>query len=62
MYVLGALEPTRYQLQILHEHDDCCFRARGAHESVRAYNAIAQRHVGGWMQTAVTQGDHHEVR
>jgi hypothetical protein len=29
MYVLAGLEPTRWQLQILHEYDSCCFRGAG---------------------------------
>ena len=61
LYVLGALEPDKYQLQILHEDDICCFRAAPYHEQIRSYNAYVQRHTAGWMQTAVTEGLNHDV-
>ena len=65
MYVMAALEPQRYQLQILHEFDSCCFRAGGLHTNITRYNTWAQGQVtaakGGWFQTAVTAGNYHEV-
>ena len=62
LYVLGSLEDDRCQLQILHEDDNCCFSAAGVHERIRAYNAHVQARGRGWMQTAVTQGEWHEVK
>ena len=61
LYVLGALERGRAQLQVLHEFDSCCFRAAGLHDPIRTYNKYVQARVGGWMQTAVTSGNFHEV-
>jgi len=68
MYVLAALEPHRHQLQLLHEKDSCCFAAQGLHGPIRAYNDFVQRQLaaqgaggGGWMQTAVTAGNYHQV-
>ena len=61
LYVLGALESGRARLQILHENDECCFRAQGLHDKVRAYNAYVQAHAAGWTTTAVTAGKRHVV-
>ena len=61
LYVLAALEPTRWQLQILHRYDSCCFRAAGLEDGIASYNRFAQQRVGGWFQTAVTTGNYHEV-
>jgi hypothetical protein len=65
MYVLAGLETERAQLQLLHEWDPCCFRAQGRHPKIRAYNERVQTTLvsanGGFMATAVTVGDFHEV-
>lgn len=61
MYIMAGLEPHRYQLQIVHEFDSCCFRGGGLHPNITAYNKFAQSHVKGWFQTAVTAGNYHEV-
>ena len=61
MYIMAALEPHRYQLQLLHEFDSCCFRAAGLHPNITHYNKYAQSQVQGWFQTAVTSGNYHEV-
>ena len=58
---MAGLEEHRYQLQIVHEFDSCCFRAAGLHDALRRYNTFVQARVGGWMQTAVTSGNFHEV-
>ena len=55
------LEPARHQLQILHEWDSCCFRGAGLHSNITNYNQFVQTKVGGWMQTAVTAGNYHQV-
>ena len=65
--MLAGLEPGRAQVQILHDHDPCCFRAEGRHPSIRAYNSWVQSVLaatdagGGVMRTAVTAGNFHEV-
>lgn len=37
MYLLAGLEAERYQLQILHENDDCCYATHGRHDQMLAY-------------------------
>ena len=63
MYVLAGLERARTQVQLLHDHDPCCFRAEGRHAEIEAYNAAVQGTAGlaGWMRTAVTVGNIHQV-
>eukprot|EP00729_Bicosta_minor_P007347 gene7347-25692_t len=61
LYILAALEEGRHQVQILHEYDSCCFRAAGLHDEIKEYNAYVQTQVNGWMQTAVTAGNYHQV-
>lgn len=65
MYLLAALEPDRHALQMLHEHDSCCFATAGQHDKIARYNAFVQRTLvkigGGWMQTAANWGNFHEV-
>ena len=45
--------------------DPCCFRGQGRHPEIAAYNTAVQATLakaqGGWMQTAITAGDFHEV-
>jgi hypothetical protein len=36
-YLLAGLEPGRFQTQILHEYDDCCFSPHNRHAKVKAY-------------------------
>ena len=40
MYVLAATGGTapRHSLQMLHEHDSCCFATAGLHGNISAYN------------------------
>ena len=61
MYIMASLEESRYQLQLVHEFDSCCFRGGGLHEQIKKYNTYAQGQVKGWFQTAVTAGNYHEV-
>jgi len=63
LYVLAALEPNRKQLQIMHEYDSCCFRGAGLFDPIKAYNKIvnAAENAKGYMQTAVTSGNYHQV-
>eukprot|EP00035_Acanthoeca_spectabilis_P007183 m.133454 g.133454 ORF g.133454 m.133454 type:complete len:444 (-) comp13837_c0_seq1:1123-2454(-) len=63
MYVLAGLEQERQQLQILHEQDPCCFRAGrpNGHAEILGYNRNVQSQIDGWMCTAATEGNVHEV-
>ena len=61
LYVLGAMERGRARLQILHENDECCYRALEQHAAIHGYNRYVQARVEGWAQTAVTAGKHHMV-
>jgi hypothetical protein len=38
-YLLAGLEPKRFQVQILHEYDTCCFSAHGRHDKMLKYEA-----------------------
>ena len=58
---MAGLEEHRYQLQIVHEFDSCCFRGGGLHANITRYNRYAQGQVKGWFQTAITAGNYHEV-
>lgn len=66
LYVLSSLEQGRHSLQMLHEHDSCCFAAFGLHADIKAYNRFVQNelarqtHGGGWFQTAANLGNYHE--
>lgn len=62
MYILASLEEARNQVQVLHDHDPCCFRAEGRHGEIKQYNAQVQAAgIQGWMRTAVTAGNFHQV-
>lgn len=61
LYVLGALEPNRTHVQLLHEQDPCCFHGCGRHDRIRAYNGFVRGEAGGVFSTAVTTGNAHEV-
>ena len=36
-YLLAGLEPGRFQVQILHERDSCCFSPQGRHDQMLGY-------------------------
>ena len=62
MYVLAGADSGRAQVQLLHDHDPCCFRAEGRHDQIMQYNTAVQRAgIKGWMRTAVTAGNFHQV-
>ena len=67
IYVLAALEPSRHSLQMLHEHDSCCFATAGLHGPIDAYNKFVQGELarqhggGGWFQTSANLGNFHEA-
>ena len=62
MYVLAGLDAGRTQVQLLHDHDPCCFRAEGRHKEIEVYNAAVQNAgISGLMRTVVTAGNFHQV-
>merc|ERR1712232_1336592 len=38
-YLLAGLEPGRFQVQILHEYDSCCFSPHDRHAQMLSYEA-----------------------
>lgn len=69
-YLLAGLEPGRFQVQILHEYDSCCFSPHGRHDQMLAYehNVRAElqgsdrkggRH--GWFTSTANAHVKHEV-
>ena len=71
-YLLAGLEPHRFQTQILHERDSCCFAPVGRHDQMRAYEANVRAELGaadragsvdahGWFTTTATNHTLHEV-
>lgn len=70
MYLLAGLEPERFQVQILHEYDGCCFPTHGRHDKVLAYEAgiraelaagDRQLHGHGWFTATTDNHTKHEV-
>jgi len=61
LYVLGALEAERSQIQVIHEWDNCCFHGCGRHDRIRDYNAFVRASASGQFVTSVTEGNIHEV-
>ena len=61
LYVLAGLEVNRYSVQIIHEHDPCCFHGYGRHDRIRKYNAYVQDNIQGHFSTVPTIGNVHEV-
>ena len=63
----AAAVPPRHALQMVHEHDSCCFAAAGLHANISAYNAFVQAELlrlpgeRGWFQTAANLGNYHEI-
>ena len=57
-YLLAGLEPGRFQVQVLHEFDTCCFSPHGRHSRMREYErniraelAAGDRSGGGpWLK------------
>eukprot|EP01052_Picozoa_sp_SAG31_P019766 SAG31_NODE_1456_length_8264_cov_4.918570_4_plen_1194_part_00 len=66
-YVLGGLEEGRFQLQILHEHDDCCFSTHDRHDVFRAYEQTVVNELrgasnrSGTFAVSASNHTHHEV-
>eukprot|EP00935_MAST-01C_sp_MAST-1C-sp1_P000801 g801.t1 len=67
-YLLAGLEPGRFQVQILHEYDSCCFSPHGRHDQMKRYERniraeLSQRGEGkhGWFTTTADNHVKHEV-
>lgn len=60
-YMLGALEPGRRRVQMLHEKDDCCFAAEGRHKEIRAYERRCQDATDGRVSVLITDATTHTV-
>merc|ERR1712216_841977 len=65
-YLLAGLEPTRYQVQILHEYDTCCFSPHGRHDQMLAYESniraeLSARDTHGWFTSTANAHHKHEV-
>jgi hypothetical protein len=57
---------ARHSLQMLHEHDSCCFATAGLHPNITDYNRFVQGELAkigedGWFQTAANLGNFHEI-
>jgi hypothetical protein len=70
-YLLAGLEPERFQVQILHEYDSCCFSPHGRHDQMLAYEANIRAELGGgersggghgWFTSTANEHHKHEVR
>ena len=66
-YLLAGLEPERFQVQILHEYDTCCFSPHNRHDQMLQYEAniraelMAQEGQTGWFTSAAVNHSKHEV-
>lgn len=69
-YLLAGLEPDRFQVQILHEYDTCCFSPHNRHDQMLRYEANIRAELGaddraggqhGWFTTAADNHSKHEV-
>eukprot|EP00756_Hemistasia_phaeocysticola_P051496 Hpha_TRINITY_DN26673_c0_g1::TRINITY_DN26673_c0_g1_i1::g.86127::m.86127 len=69
-YLLAGLEPGRFQVQILHEYDSCCFSPHNRHDGMLSYEAHVRnellggdRSAGeqGWFTSVATNHSKHEV-
>lgn len=63
IFALGGLaqKQPRFQLQILHEMDSCCWTACTRHADILAYNAQIRNMANSTFRTVVTTGNIHEV-
>mmetsp|Transcript_29982 Transcript_29982/g.89712 ORF Transcript_29982/g.89712 Transcript_29982/m.89712 type:complete len:450 (-) Transcript_29982:193-1542(-) len=69
-YLLAGLEPSRFQVQILHEYDTCCFSPHGRHNQMLRYEANIQAELmaddrsstgHGWFTSTADNHSKHEV-
>jgi len=64
LYLLGALEPGRVSMQMLHENDECCFHAATRHDAIAGYTRwiweqLAALPEHGNHTTVVADESHH---
>ena len=69
-YLLAGLELGRFQVQILHEYDTCCFSAHGRHDKMLKYEAEIRAELmaddradgqHGWFTETADNHSKHEV-
>ena len=70
-YLLAGLEPERFQVQILHEYDTCCFSPHGRHSQMLNYEANVRAELSagergesgkhGWFTSTANEHHKHEV-
>eukprot|EP00439_Symbiodinium_sp_Y106_P075129 s636_g14.t2 len=65
-FLLAGFERHRWQLQIFHEDDTCCYAAAGRHQEFLGYesdirNALAGQQLHGWFTVVVTDHRLHEL-
>merc|ERR1712224_280804 len=69
-YLLAGFEPGRFQVQILHEYDNCCFSPHGRHDQMLAYEANVRAELmaadrkdfkHGWFTSTANNHTRHEV-
>ena len=69
-YLLAGLEPGRFQVQVLHEYDSCCFSPHGRHDQMLAYEANVRAELAGgeraggshgWFTSTANNHSKHEV-
>ena len=66
-YLLAGLEPERFQVQVLHEYDSCCFSPHGRHDQMLAYEhsirteLSANGRAAGWFTSTANAHVKHEV-
>jgi hypothetical protein len=66
-YLLAGLEPDRFQVQILHEYDSCCFSPHARHDQMLRYESniraelSADGRKAGWFTSTANEHHKHEV-
>ena len=69
-YLLAGLEPERWQVQMLHERDSCCFATIGRHDQMRRYETSIRAELQsagratsghGWFTVTADNHTKHEV-
>jgi hypothetical protein len=70
-YLLAGLEPGRFQVQVLHEYDTCCFSPHARHDKMLKYESEIRAELmaddrqaegkHGWFTVAADNHSKHEV-
>mmetsp|Transcript_62076 Transcript_62076/g.201228 ORF Transcript_62076/g.201228 Transcript_62076/m.201228 type:complete len:541 (-) Transcript_62076:340-1962(-) len=65
-YTLAGLGPGRFHVQLLHEHDSCCYATAGRHGAFQTYEGAIRARLaglpgGGWFTVVATNHSYHEV-